>query len=204
MSAAIQAGSAQTEPKPLPNLQNQDRGPDGQPDRQLDRRDDRQSDRQSDRRDGRGFVERRLTYLHDRLRITSAQETAWMVFADAVRDDARDRLRDRVTDRDQFRGPPNDPRRGPGVVERLEDRQKDLASRSQGLDRIVAALRPLYASFTDQQKRTADREMFQPADGPFAGRGGPGFGGFRGGPGFDRGRFDPRYYPGDRGYYDYR
>ena len=179
MSAAIQAGSAQTEPRSLPNLQNQDRGPDPQPDRQFDRRDDRQSDRQSDRRDGRGFVERRLTDLHAQLRIAPAQERAWLAFAGAVRDDARDRLRDRAGDRDQRRGPP-------GVVERLEDREKDLADRSAGLDRIVRALRPLYASFTDEQKRTADREMFQLADGPFAG------------PGPGRERPDPRDNRGDR------
>ena len=100
-------------------------------------------------------------------------------------------------DRDGRRGPPS-------VVNRLEDRQKDFADRSAGLERIVSALRPLYASFTDDQKRTADREMFQPADGPFAGRGGRGFGEFRGDPGSGRGRFDPRDNQGDRDNRDYR
>jgi hypothetical protein len=210
MSAGIPAGSAQPGPRPLPNLQNQDRGVDRQPDRAFDRRDDRQNGGQSDRRDGRGFgedrLERRLTYLHTQLRIAPAQERAWMTFADAVREQASDRLRDRrVDERDQFRGPPNDARRGPpSVVERLEERQRMLADRSADLDRVVRALRPLYASFTDEQRRAADRELFQPADGALAGRGGRGFGDFRGGPGFDRGRADPRDNPTDRDYRGYR
>ena len=64
-----------------------------------------------------------------------------------------------------------DARQGPpSVVERLEERRRIIAERSTDLDRILTALRPLYASFTADQRRTADRLMFQP--GGERGRGG--------------------------------
>jgi hypothetical protein len=188
MALAVAAGagvtSAQTAPSALPNLQNQAPGP--------DRQQDQQSDRRGERRGGPGFrnpeqrLERRLSFLHAQLRITPAQEKAWTDLANVVRAEVQRGL----NDRNRFR---SDDRRGPpSVVERLEQRQQRLTDRSQRLDRMLGALRPLYASFSDEQKRTADRLMFNP-DGERFGRGGfgrfggPGFG--PGGPGrfFDRG-----------------
>jgi len=197
MTAGIQASSAQTGPRALPNLQNQQQDP-----YQFDRRDDRvpggQYGGQYDRRDGRDarnpeqMLDRRLAFLHQQLRITPTQERLWIAFTNVLHDEMRDgRERRDVQDR---RGSPN-------VVERLEQRERRLAERTQRTDHMLMALRPLYASFSGEQKRTADRLLFQ-ADG---GRGRDGFDRGRGfdrgpgGPGFDR---DDRQAPPPRS--DYR
>ncbi len=164
MTAGLQAGSAQ--PRPLPNLQNQ------QQDRvqgsgQYDRRDGREA------RDPEGRLDQRLAFLHERLRITPAQERQWGTLVNVLRDEVQD-----ARDRRDF-----DARRGsPSVIDRLEQRERRLTMRKERMDRIVSVMRPLYASFSEEQKRTADRLMFQ-ADG----RGRGGFGRGRG-PGFDRDR----------------
>ena len=166
LSAGISASSAQTGPRVLPSSPDyQDRALD-QPDRQYDRnylpkdhdfgpnaRDNDRSVRPEER------LERRLEFLHAQLRIVPAQERAWQTFAAVLQDEARDRFREkRFEGRDRFRGPPS-------VVGRLEDRQQRLAERSADLDRVLRALRPLYASFSVEQRRTADRLMFQPGGG---------------------------------------
>jgi hypothetical protein len=219
MVAAAQISVAQT-PRTLPaNPQNQDRVLNRQQDPQFGSRDDRQYGGQTDPRgyDGRdpratpeAGLERRLAYLHSQLRITPMQESAWAAFTAVLRDEARDRDRIRggaFNDRESFRGRSDsrddragDARQGPpSVVERLQERRRIIAERSTDLDRILTALRPLYASFTADQRRTADRLMFQPRD--ERGRGGyddnsrdPR------GPSRD-GRFDPR---DNRDTFDYR
>jgi len=169
--ATAQIGAAQT-PRSLPATPpNQDRA--------LNRQQDPQIDRQYDRRDTRtpeDRLERRLTYLHGQLGITPAQESAWTNFTAALRDEARERNRDRVQgsgfdDRDALRGRSerrNDgaggARQGPSVVERLEERRSILAGREANLDHVLTALRPLYASFRPEQRRIADRLMFQPRE----------------------------------------
>lgn len=197
LAAGVQSGSAQPVPRSLPaNPQTQNAVPGGGQDQQYDRRDNRRGDRQGGaRRFVENRIERRLTFLHDQLRITSAQEPVWVRFADALREQARERMRD-FADRGQFRE--RDGQRGEGsVVDRLEQREHRLADERAGLDRVLDALRPLYASFTDDQKRIADRAMFQPGEGRFPGRGGPGFGPGRGGPGLGGPR-GPANGPGER------
>jgi len=181
MTAGIQASSAQTGPRPLPNLQNQQQD-------QYDRRDDRVPGGQYDRRDGRDArgpeqsLDRRLAFLHQQLRITPAQERLWIGFTNVLHDQMQDR-----PDRRDF----NDRRGSPNVVERLEQRERRLADRTQHTDRILMALRPLYASFSGEQKRTADSLLFQ-VD---AGRGRDGFDRGRG---FDRGPDRPGFDRNDR------
>jgi hypothetical protein len=147
--------------------------------------------------------------LRGQLRITPAQEGAWTNFTAALRDEAGDRDRERAQggafDRDQFRGQRDrrddrvgDARQGPSVVERLEQRRRMIADRGADLDHVLTALRPLYASFTVEQRRTADRLMFQPRNDD--GRGGFDDSRDRRGPG-PGGRFDPR---DDRDSRDYR
>jgi hypothetical protein len=195
IATAAQIGAAQT-PRSLPAA------PPNQ-DRTLNRQQDSQADRQYGRRDTRtpeDRLERRLTYLHGQLGITPAQESVWTNFTAALRDEARERNRDRVqggafNDRDSLRGRPErgddragDARQGPSVVERLQERRRIIADREADLDHVLTALRPLYASFTAEQRRTADRLMFQPRE---DGRGG--FDDSRDRRGGDRdGRFDPR------------
>ena len=127
-------------------------------------------DRQGDRPNGRfaNRVERRLDFLHYEIRITDAQQRLWDNFAAAVRDEAQ-QVRDRVVQGagpGRERGPDgrrtdNDRRGPPSVVERLEQRQQRLANQTARVDRLLSTLRPLYAALDANQKRTADRLLFQ-------------------------------------------
>jgi hypothetical protein len=172
MSAGINASSAQTGPRVLPSSpEYQDPAPDQ--DRQADQ--NFGSANRGDRFASPGErLERRLAFLHTQLRITPAQERGWQALAAVLRDEARDRMRENQVDRrDRFGGPPS-------VVERLEGRQHRLADQGADLDRVLRVVRPLYASFSAEQKRTADRLMFQPGGDRRGGEREPGF--VRGGP----------------------
>lgn len=145
------ASGAQTPPQQLPA--------NPQPNRAaplpLERGDPRGVDRRADRFEGR--LERRLDFLRSELRINPSQEQAWAAFADAVRRDAemdRDQVRDR---RDESRGGPE-----AGIVERLQRRQQGLAERSAHYERLLSALRPLYAALNEDQRRAADENLFSP------------------------------------------
>ena len=189
LAAGIQVSSAQTEPRTLPNLQNpQDRPYDRGTDGQYGGQSDFGHERGIENRDRRGFgnlqgrLERRLAFLHTRLRITPAQERAWTAFATVLQNEARDRL----GDRNGFRGR-GEPGQDRSVIERLEERRQRMADRSVDLERVIQAVQPLYASFSEEQKRTADRLMFAPDRvRGFADAG-------RGRPGYDRGGVDRRY-----------
>lgn len=195
--------SAQTPPQQLPADPN--RAAPSPNDRGDPRRFDRRANRFEDR------LERRLNFLRSELRITPQQEQVWATFADAVRREAqggRDQFFDR---RDEFRGGP-DGRNAPppSIVERLERRQQGLEERGAYYDRLLSALRPLYAALSDDQKRAADENLFSAGRedrGP-RGWGRYGFdrdygrfgrGGYRG---FERpgGPFDPPYDGYDRDY----
>ena len=157
----------------------------------------------------RSPLERRLDYLHDRLRIRANQERLWNDFADAVRDQARGMrdefqdFREMFGDRRDRRGPDRDARRDdrrrgePTVIERLERRQRALNQRREALDRVITALRPLYAAFDETQKRIADDEFFRPnrMQNRFFFRRMPRFGGYGG---FDRGYDDGQRRDSDR------
>jgi hypothetical protein len=183
------ASGAQTAPQQLPA------NPSRAAPAPYDRGDPRGFDRRANRFEDR--LERRLGFLHSELRITPSQEQVWAAFADAVRREAetgRDQYFDR---RDEFRGGPDGQR--PGIVERLERRQQGLEERSAYYDRLLSALRPLYAALNEDQRRAADENLF--ALGPDdRGRRGPGRYGmnreFRGGyPPFEQpyDGFDRRY-----------
>ena len=94
-------------------------------------------------------IDRRLAFMHQRLGITPAQEAAWTDFATELRNTASAAERERGM-RGAERGPMS-------AVQRLELRQRMLEKRSAYLDRELHALRPLYASFSDEQKRVADQ-----------------------------------------------
>jgi hypothetical protein len=191
------------------------------PPQQLPANPNRAAPAPNDRGDPRGFnrranrfedrLERRLNFLHSELGITPQQEQVWAVFADAVRREAqagRDQFFDR---RDEFRGGPdgrNQP--PPGIVERLERRQQGLEERGAYYDRLLGALRPLYAALSEDQKRAADENLFSRGREDRGARGGRrygfdrdngrfGRGGYRG---FERpgGPFDPPYDSDDRDY----
>jgi LTXXQ motif family protein len=93
-------------------------------------------------------VAQRIKYLHDRLRITPAQEPLWENVAQAMRENA-----DAVA---------------PLIAERLESAQhgsaidtlsayrKLGAAQLEGLDKFIAAFQALYGGLSDAQKRIAD------------------------------------------------
>jgi hypothetical protein len=134
------ASFAQPQPYPQQQPQVQPVQPYGQPSpRDYGRRNFRPGER----------IDRRLAFLHQRLGITPAQEAAWTEFATELRNTATAVQRDRGM-RGAERGPMS-------AVQRLELRQRMLEKRSADLDRELHALRPLYASFSDEQKRVADQ-----------------------------------------------
>lgn len=99
-------------------------------------------------------IDRRLAFLHQRLGITPAQEAAWTEFTTEMRNSAGE-----PGARPADRGPMN-------VVQRLELQQHRLEKRSADLDRMLHALRPLYASFSDEQKKVADQLLVRTAEQP--------------------------------------
>ncbi|CAB3745927.1 hypothetical protein GQ57_10785 [Burkholderia sp. MSh2] len=103
------------------------------------------AEQRAERREAR--VEQRIKYLHDQLKITSAQEPQWKAFADTMRDngDTMGRLyRERMAKHD---------------VSALDD-MKQYAELSQanadGAKKLADAFAPLYESFPADQKALAD------------------------------------------------
>jgi len=164
-AAPLSVGAQPAAPRQLPANPPPDRSP-ARNNQQYDRNDPRGYERRETR------VDRRLDFLRTELRITAAQQRQWDDFANAVREEA-----------DQVRGGPgpgpgagpgpdrrDDPRARndggrfapPGVVERLERRQQNLMQRVERVDHLLATLRPLYASFSEDQRRTADELLFRP------------------------------------------
>jgi periplasmic protein CpxP/Spy len=134
-------------------------------------------DSHRDRRGDENRPDGRIAFLHQRLGITPAQETAWSQFANEMRHAAETRIRapEGREHADQM-----------NAVDRLEQRARMLEMRGAETERMARALRPLYASLSDDQKRIANEVLFRGQNqrpGYAAGRGG-----FRGPgqrPGFD-------------------
>lgn len=93
-------------------------------------------------------IEARIRYLHDRLRITPAQEPLWAKVAQAMRDNAagvapliRERLQSAAKS---------------DAVDNLGSYEKLGQAQLEGLKRFIAAFKALYAEFSEQQKKIAD------------------------------------------------
>ncbi|GBH25624.1 Spy/CpxP family protein refolding chaperone [Burkholderia vietnamiensis] len=92
-------------------------------------------------------VEQRIKYLHDQLKITSAQEPQWKTFADTMREngDTMGRLyRERMESRD---------------VSAVDDMKQYAAlaqANADGAKKLADAFAPLYESFPAAQKALAD------------------------------------------------
>ena len=103
-------------------------------------------------------IDARLAYLKTALKITPAQEKQWATLAAVLRRQAQDmdakiqQRREARQNRDQAQTPPN-------AIERMEQRQQFLADAAKRTGAILAAAKPLYASFSPEQKQTAD-ELF--------------------------------------------
>lgn len=92
-------------------------------------------------------VEGRIAFLHAELKISAAQENDWAKFADTLRANARG-LKDLNS--------VSMGATGGGVLLNLEGEEKRLQFRLDATRALLAALRPLYASFTEEQKMSAE------------------------------------------------
>lgn len=99
-------------------------------------------------------VEGRLAFLKTELKITAAQMPKWDKFADAMRAAAKS-----MSERRQQFAQGDYPATLPA---RLDLREKMLQAQLDAAKETKAALDPLYASFSNEQKQTADDLMTGP------------------------------------------
>jgi periplasmic protein CpxP/Spy len=93
-------------------------------------------------------VESRITAMHTRLKITSAQDADWEKFAQAMRDDASSAAQ-AYQDRADKLGTMN-------AVENLQAYAQLEQTRAQGVQTLLAAFQPLYNDLSPEQKTVAD------------------------------------------------
>jgi len=127
-------------------------------------------------------VEARIAYIRTALKITDAQNSQFDSFANVLRKHATDRDQ-RMQKRRAAMGQPGAQRpemrnqmRNVSAIDRLERTQQRMTQRSAHLGEVIAAAKPLYASFSPEQKQVADEMLSRRG-----GRGGHHGGGHRGG-----------------------
>jgi periplasmic protein CpxP/Spy len=94
-------------------------------------------------------VEERITQLHSQLGITPAQETLWNAFAQVMRDNAshmEQRLQERASGFAKL-----------NAADNLNSYAAIAEEHAQDMQHLAATFQPLYAAFSDEQKRTADQ-----------------------------------------------
>ncbi|MGG5822915.1 Spy/CpxP family protein refolding chaperone [Falsiroseomonas sp. HW251] len=97
-------------------------------------------------------IEGQLAYYRTEMHITEAQASQWNVFADVVRAQA-ERLRQAVV---QAMQPAAQPATAPQQIER---RIALLSAQLDAMRAVAAAVGPLYAVLSEEQRRTADELM---------------------------------------------
>jgi hypothetical protein len=93
-------------------------------------------------------VEARINSLHSKLHITAAEETQWDTVAQIMRDNAT-AVGKLVDERKTQVGQMN-------AVDDLKSYQAITDAHADGLKKLVPAFEQLYASMSDDQKKTAD------------------------------------------------
>jgi hypothetical protein len=103
-------------------------------------------------------VEGRIAFLRAELKITDAQASAWNAFADALRTNAQKlgQVRAAMTPQPGAAQP-----QAPTLAERLDLQERWLRARLEGTQAIKSAFTALYATLSDEQKKTAD-ELLAP------------------------------------------
>ncbi|WP_118178842.1 Spy/CpxP family protein refolding chaperone [Paraburkholderia phosphatilytica] len=97
-------------------------------------------------------VEQRITYLHQQLKITPAQEQQWNAFADVMRNNG-------TTMANLY-----EQRKAATNQSALDDMKQysDIAqAHADGMKKLVDAFEPLYNSFSPDQKKLADTTFHQ-------------------------------------------
>lgn len=101
----------------------------------------------------RGYAEAVLedwfTYQRNSLRITEAQRPLWNRYEETVRNNVQRRIEQRPVPRDPRAGPPP-------LTDAIAQRRQRLEAEQTRLNAIDAAIRPLYAALTEEQRRIAD------------------------------------------------
>jgi hypothetical protein len=105
-----------------------------------------------------GHVEGRIAFLKTELKITDAQMPLWNAVADVIRAAPRD-----------MSGMPCMPMMQPmmqpqpsTLPEKLAARNKTMAAHLEALRKFAAAVEPLYAALSDEQKKMADQLLVGP------------------------------------------
>jgi hypothetical protein len=94
-------------------------------------------------------VEQHITELHSQLHITAAQQPQWEQFAQVMRDNAG-AMTTSLDQRAQQIGTMN-------AVDSMNSFAQLAEQRSQDLGKLATAFQTLYATFSDQQKQSADQ-----------------------------------------------
>jgi hypothetical protein len=97
-------------------------------------------------------VEGRIAFLRAELKITEAQTSAWNGFAEALRTNAQKLGQVRASMMPQ---PGSAQQQAPTLAERLDLQERWLAARLEGTRAIKSAFTTLYATLSDEQKKTA-------------------------------------------------
>ena len=125
-------------------------------------------------------VEARLAYIKTALKITDAQNAQWESFASVLRKQAKDRDQRMEAFRAKHtQGGQRMQRPQVSAIDRMEFMQTRMAERSARLSEVIAAAKPLYATFSPEQKQVADEMLSRQGRGGHH-RGHGGRGGHRG------------------------
>ena len=101
-----------------------------------------------------GHVEGRLAFLKTELKITDAQLSLWNVVADAIRANAKGM--------GDMSGGMMGASQAATLPDKLAMREKMMTAHLDALHRLKAAVDPLYAALSDEQKKTADELLIGP------------------------------------------
>ena len=102
-----------------------------------------------------GHVEGRIAFLKTELKITDAQQPLWNAVADAMRASAK-AMAAMMPIMQSMMQPSGT------LPEKLAARQKAMTAHLEALRKLKAAVEPLYAALSDDQKKTADQLMVGP------------------------------------------
>jgi LTXXQ motif family protein len=105
-------------------------------------------------------VEGRLAFLKTELKITDAQLPLWNTFAQALRDNAK--TMGSMMQGGGKQGGMMGMNQSATLPEKLATREKMMTAHLEGLHKLKAAVDPLYAALTEEQKKTADQLMLSP------------------------------------------
>jgi hypothetical protein len=103
-----------------------------------------------------GHIEGRLAYVKAELKITEPQESLWNAYAAAARDSTSTMLARCTTMMSRHSGSTT------SLPDRLDQNEQLMTAQLDAMRAMNRALKPLYASFTETQKQTADQLFWGP------------------------------------------